>query len=236
LARDLTGKPVSTFPDRARARDLAHINAWIFDLDNTLYPASANLFAQIDKRMKAFIANALNMTPEDAFVLQKQYYHKHGTTLRGLMINHDVDPNAFLDYVHDIDHSVLSADAKLDQALRVLPGRKFIYTNGSAYHARSVMERLGVAHHFASVYDIHASNYIPKPDPAPYVEMVTKHTIDPSRAVMFEDSHHNLKPAADMGMTTVWVRHAESRVAPDDDLSHCHYTTEDLVGWLAGKR
>jgi len=218
------------------ARDLAHIDAWIFDLDNTLYPASANLFAQIDVRMKTFIARALNMTVDDAFVLQKQYFYKHGTTLRGLMLDHAIDPNTFLDYVHDIDHSVLAADPKLDAALTALPGRKFIYTNGSVYHARSVMERLGVAHHFAGIYDIHASNYIPKPDPSPYVEMVTKHGIEPKRAVMFEDSHRNLKPAADMGMTTVWVRHAESRVAPDDDLSHCHYVTEDLVEWLAGKR
>lgn len=172
------------------------------------------------------------MTPDEAFVLQKKYYHQHGTTLRGLMMNHDVDPNTFLDYVHDIDHSVLGLDPLLNQALTALPGRKFIYTNGSAYHATSVMNRLGVAHHFAGIYDIHASNYVPKPDPAPYVEMTAKYGINPKRAVMFEDSHHNLKPAADMGMTTVWIRHAESRVEPDDDLSHCQHVTDDLVGWL----
>jgi putative hydrolase of the HAD superfamily len=218
------------------AKDLSHIEAWIFDLDNTLYPASANLFAQIDKRMKAFIAKAFGMTEDDAFKLQKRYYHAHGTTLRGLMINHEVDPNAFLDYVHDIDHSVLNADPHLDAALAGLPGRKFIYTNGSAYHARSVMDRLGVTKHFSGVYDIHASNYIPKPDPGPYVEMVTKHGIDAKHAIMFEDSHRNLKPAAALGMKTVWVRHPENHAPAGTDLSHCHYITDDLIGWLGGQR
>jgi putative hydrolase of the HAD superfamily len=214
-------------------RDFAGIDDWVFDLDNTLYPASTNLFAQIDARMKTFIAQALNMTPDDAFALQKRYYHRYGTSLRGLTLHHRVDPDAFLDYVHNIDHSVLDADPRLEALLAALPGRKLIYTNGSAYHAESVMKRLGVAHHFVDIFDIRASDYIPKPDPAAYAAMIAKHTVKPDRAVMFEDSHKNLAPAAAMGMTTVWVRHAGMSAQPGEDLSHCHYVTDDLLGWLA---
>jgi putative hydrolase of the HAD superfamily len=211
---------------------LAHIDTWIFDLDNTLYPASSHLFGQIDRRMKAFIARELHLSPDDAHTLQKRYYREHGTTLRGLMINHKIDPNAFLDFVHDIDHAVLGPAPDLTAALKRLPGRKFIYTNGTAYHATQVIARLGVAAHFDGIFDIRAGGYIPKPDPAPYREMIARHGIDPSRAAMFEDSFKNLKPAADLGMTTVWVRHPEHVPGPGDDLSHCHFVTDDMVEWL----
>ncbi len=217
---------------RPERSDFAEIDAWVFDLDNTLYPASTNLFAQIDVRMKTFIAKALNMTVDDAFKLQKQYFHKYGTSLRGLTLHHDIDPDAFLDYVHDIDHSVLNADARLDALLAALPGRKLIYTNGSAYHAESVVKRLGVAHHFADIFDIRASAYIPKPDPAAYATMIAKHAVTPTKAVMFEDSHKNLAPAAALGMKTVWVRHEGMPSHEGEDLSHCHYVTDDLLGWL----
>ncbi|MGE4062187.1 MAG: pyrimidine 5'-nucleotidase [Rhodospirillaceae bacterium] len=212
--------------------ELAHIDAWVFDLDNTLYPATTNLFAQIDVRMKTFIAKALNITPDEAFKLQKQYYHRYGTSLRGLTLHHDVDPDAFLDYVHDIDHSVLNADPRLEALLAALPGRKLIYTNGSAYHAESVVKRLGVAHHFADIFDIRASAYIPKPDPAAYAAMIAKHAVTPAKAVMFEDSHKNLAPAAALGMKTVWVKHEGLPSYEGEDLSHCHYMTDDLLGWL----
>ena len=211
---------------------LAHIDTWIFDLDNTLYPAATHLFPQIDRRMKAFISGALRLSLDDAFKLQKKYYWDYGTTLRGLMLNHNIEPGGFLDYVHDIDHSVVAADPRLDAALAALPGRKFIYTNGSERHAVNVMDRLGVARHFTGIFDIVASSYIPKPDPAAYVDLVVRHGIDPRRSIMFEDIHRNLKPAADLGMTTVWVKHAENPAAPDEDLSRCGFITEDLVGWL----
>jgi putative hydrolase of the HAD superfamily len=212
-----------------------HIEAWIFDLDNTLYPATANVFPQIDKKMKAFIGEALKLSPDEAFKLQKDYYWKYGTTLRGLMLNHKIAPDDFLAYVHDIDHSILSADSALDAALALLPGRKFIYTNGSERHAVNVMDRLGVTRHFDGIFDIRASDYIPKPDPAAYATMIARHTITPARAAMFEDIHRNLKPAADLGMTTVWVRPAEHVAKPDEDLSHCRHVIDDLVSWLREK-
>jgi putative hydrolase of the HAD superfamily len=212
-----------------------HIEAWIFDLDNTLYPATADVFPQIDKRMKAFIGELLKLSPEDAFKLQKEYYWKYGTTLRGLMINHKIAPDEFLEYVHDIDHTPLVHNAELDVILAALPGRKFIYTNGSERHATNVLDRLGVTRHFDGIFDIRASDYIPKPDPVPYSILVKRHTIAPTRAIMFEDIHRNLKPAADLGMETVWVLGGEHIPKADEDLSHCRYTTDDLLGWLAEK-
>ncbi len=214
---------------------MEHIEDWIFDLDNTLYPATANIFPQIDKRMKAFIAALLKLPLEDAHKLQKEYYWTYGTSLRGLMINHQIDPDDFLDYVHDIDHSILEANADLDAVLARLPGRKFIYTNGSERHAVNVLDRLGVTRHFDGIFDVRASNYIPKPDPAPYATMVARHAIVPTRAAMFEDIHRNLKPAADLGMTTVWVQGGEHFPKPGEDLSHCAHMTDDLIGWLRTK-
>jgi putative hydrolase of the HAD superfamily len=211
---------------------LGHVEAWIFDLDNTLYAPVHDLFGQIDRRMKAFIAEALDLPPDDAFALQKKYYWDYGTTLRGLMLNHRVDPNRFLDFVHDIDHSVLPHDAALDAALAALPGRKFIYTNGSTRHAERVMEQLGVSRHFAGIFDICAGNYIPKPEPAPYTELMTRYGIMPARAAMIEDLHRNLKPAAALGLTTVWLRHAQNHADAEGDISHCHHVTDNLITWL----
>jgi len=221
-----------------RPTALTHIRTWVFDLDNTLYPASAHVFPQIDVRMKQFIAEYLNMTLEEAFTLQKAYYHTYGTTLRGLMLNHGLEPDRFLDYVHAIDHSVLAPDPALDQALAALPGRKIVFTNGSESHAVNVVERLGIARHFEGIFDIKAAAYIPKPEPETYRALVERFVFDPCTAAMFEDSPANLTPAAAIGMTTVLVRaescqwcHAPEHT--DSHLEHCDYVTDDLIGWLA---
>ncbi len=220
------------FKNAEQLDKIAGTEFWVFDLDNTLYPASSNLFSQIDARMKAFIARAFDMPLEEAFKLQKKYYHHYGTTLRGLMVHDGIDPEIFLSYVHDIDHSVLQPDAALDNALEQLPGRKFVYTNGSARHATAVTDRLGISHHFAGIFDIRASDYIPKPDPASYTDFIARHGIAPKRAVMFEDSHKNLRPAADLGMGTVFVQHPNNVPAASEDMGHCHYLTENIASWL----
>ncbi len=212
--------------------EIADTKFWVFDLDNTLYPASSNLFLQIDKRMKAFIARAFDLELDEAFKLQKKYYHEYGTTMRGLMVNHGIDPEIFMNYVHDIDHSVLQPDARLDAALEKLPGRKFVYTNGSARHASAVMEQIGISRHFTGVFDIRAGDYVPKPDPNSYAGFIARHAVTPQHAIMFEDSHKNLKPAAELGMTTVFVRHANNAPPEGEDTSHCHYFTDSLVAWL----
>lgn len=220
-----------------RRQGLAHVQSWVFDLDNTLYPASSSLFPQIDVRMRQFIAERLGMALDDAFVLQKRYYREYGTTLRGLMIVHGIEPETFLDYVHDIDHTVLDAAPRLDAALARLPGRCFIFTNGSEKHAISVMDRLGITSRFHGIFDIRAADFIPKPQPACYQAMLARFGIQAAPAAMVEDIHRNLKPAADIGMTTVWVRqdnHPDHKVVQqdEDDLGHVHHITDDLVGWL----
>lgn len=221
-------------PTKAR---LSQIETWVFDLDNTLYPASAHVFPQIDVRMKQFIAEFLDMEIDAAFKLQKKYYHQYGTTLRGLMLNHGLEPDLFLDYVHEIDHSVLDPDPGLDAALEALPGRKLIFTNGSESHAERVLARLGITHHFEGTFDIKAADYIPKPQPETYQMMVGRFDFDPTKAIMFEDSSLNLIPAKEIGMATVLV-HSESDQwchKPEhmgDDESHVDYKTDDLIGWL----
>ncbi len=222
---EVTGTPHN------RPLDLSHIDTWVFDLDNTLYPATANLFPQIDVRMKAFISDLLNIDQDDAYRLQKTYYREHGTTLRGLMIHHNVDADAFLDYVHDIDHTVLAPDPHLGAIIDDLPGRKLVYTNGSAGHAHSVLEALCIADQFEAVFDIRAGGYIPKPDPDSYRKFLESHAFEPDSAIMFEDSVKNLKPAADMGMVTVLVTH-DSILDDISDAEHCHYITGDLKQWL----
>ena len=216
-------------------RPTDHLATWVFDLDNTLYPASCSLFPQIDMRMRQFIADSLGLALDDAYRLQKRYYREFGTTLRGLMLVHGIEPAVFLDYVHEIDCGVLTPDPRLDDALARLGGRKLVFTNGSERHAANVLDRLGVARHFAGIFDIRAADYIPKPEPATYDLMVRRHGIDAASSAMFEDIHRNLVPAAAIGMATVWVRDEVHCFGPNDgydDVSHVHHITEDLPGWL----
>jgi putative hydrolase of the HAD superfamily len=209
-------------------------DVWLFDLDNTLYPARCNLFAQIDVRIGRYIAEWLKVDVEEARRLQKQYWREHGTSMRGMMTLHGVDPRHFLAFVHDIDYSPVAASPALDASLKALPGRKIIFTAGDVTHAERVMERLGVAHHFEAIFDIVAGDYWPKPHQAIYDKLVVKHGVDPLRAAMADDIVINLKPAADMGMRTVWIRTEESvRRAADLNLDHIHHQTDDLATWLA---
>jgi len=208
-------------------------DVWLFDLDNTLYPARCNLFAQIDVRIGRYIADRLKVDLEEARRVQKQYWREHGTSMRGLMTLHGVDPRHMLDYVHDIDYSPVLAAPALEAALAALPGRKIIFTAGDVPHAERVMERLGVAHHFEAIFDIEAGDYWPKPHQAIYDKLVVKHGVDPKRAAMADDISANLKPASGMGMRTVWIRTEESVKRAGVDLDHIHHQTDDLASWLA---
>lgn len=210
--------------------NFSHVDTWIFDLDNTLYRADTDVFAQVDQRMTAFIGDLLGLDPVQARKVQKDYYHAHGTTLSGLMKEHGMKPEPFLSYVHDIDVSMLAADPVLGEALKALPGRRFIYTNGSVDHATNVLGQLGIESLFDDIFDIHAAGYVPKPHTEPYDRFVARGGFKPEGAAMFEDIHRNLKAPHDLGMTTVWVRTA----IPDDgeDHAHVHHQTDDLPGFL----
>lgn len=210
---------------------LSHIRTWIFDLDNTLYPARANLFARIDARMTAFIADLLQVDHAEAHRVQKAYFLGHGTTLAGLMADHDVDPHAFLDYVHDIEMDVLNEDAPLAAALARLPGRKLVFTNGDAPYALKVLERLGLGGSFEAVHDIHAMQLRPKPHPDAYAGLCAAFGLDPHSCLFVEDMARNLKPAKAIGMTTVWVDNG-SEQDPDADRSYIDYRVPELTPWL----
>lgn len=222
---------------RLSSNSIGHIETWVFDLDNTLYSASCSLFPQIDVRMRRFIADRFGLPEDEAFRLQKRYYREHGTTLRGLMVVHGIEPDDFLDFVHAIDCTVLDEAPRLSAALGALPGRKVIFTNGTEAHAVNVMARLGISDHFDGIFDIRAASYIPKPDPDTYAVMTRRHGLTPACCAMFEDIPRNLRPAAAIGMTTVWVRedgHPECvvQIAADEDISHIHHITDDLAHWL----
>jgi putative hydrolase of the HAD superfamily len=215
-------------------RALRDAETWIFDLDNTLYPAECNLFAQVQQRMGDFIATTFALDAAAAAEKRRYFFQTHGTTLRGLMVEHNIDPVAFLDYVHDIDLTALTALPALADALERLPGRKLIYTNGTVAHAERIMRHLGVDRHFEAVFDIVASGYVPKPEIAPYRTMLQKHGVRPEGAVMVEDMARNLKSAAALGMTTVWVPTTAAWSQPDPGESgYIHHTAPDLTAFLA---
>ena len=218
----------------------AHVETWAFDLDNTLYPADCNLFAQIDKRMGEFIMHCLDLPLEQAQRLRETYYYEHGTTLAGLVRLNGVSPQDFLDYVHDIDLSAVLPSPALAAALASLPGRKFIFTNGSRKHAEAVAERLGVSGQFDDICDIHALDDIyPKPMREAYERFASAHRVVPHRAAMFDDLPHNLETAHALGMTTVLVHgltdHPEHQaIAGWTELPvHIHHRTDALAPFLA---
>ncbi|WP_429931584.1 pyrimidine 5'-nucleotidase [Agrobacterium vitis] len=221
--------------------DFTHIRDWVFDLDNTLYPHHINLFAQIDRNMTAYVADLLQMEPDEARVLQKRYYHEHGTTLAGLMAHHGVDPNDFLEKAHAIDYSALLPDTALGEAIKALPGRKFIFTNGTVEHAEAAARALGILDHFDDIFDIVAAAYLPKPASQTYDTFTRLKQIDTGQAAMFEDLPRNLVVPKALGMKTVLLvpRNLETvvlesweRMDSDEGHAHVDYATDDLACFL----
>jgi len=185
--------------------DFAHVTDWVFDLDNTLYPHHIDLFAQIDRNMTAYVASLLGLEHAEAKALQKKYYYDHGTTLAGLMMHHDIDPHEFLEAAHEIDYSPILADPGLADAIKALPGRKFIFTNGTVKHAEAAARNLGVLDHFEDIFDIVAADYVPKPANATYDKFASLHRVDTKNAAMFEDLPRNLAVPRALGMKTVLI-------------------------------
>ena len=220
-------------PDMVPAADFDHVDAWVFDLDNTLYPHECGLFGEVDRRIRRFIADALGVSDDEAHRVQRHYFHTYGTSLLGLTREHGADPGEFLAFVHDIDLSAVTPDAALGRGLAGLPGRKFVFTNADAAYASRVLDRLGVGGAFDSIFDIAAGGYVPKPHPGAYERLLSTHGIEPGRAALFEDIPRNLAPAAALGMTTVWVRNDAEWAQPDKEDGHgADHVVDELGRWL----
>ena len=219
------------------ATDFRHIGTWIFDLDNTLYPARSNLFAEIEQRMNIFLMRELKLEEAEAKALRRKYYSAYGSTLSGLVAHHTIDPEAFLAYVHDIDLSVLTPDPALAKAIARLPGKRYVFTNGCRNHAERVLEKTGLSGLMDGIWDIRNMAFKPKPQPEAYASIVAETGIDPATAVLFEDMAVNLAPAYALGMTTVWLANgsAWSDQGPDtvrEASGHIHHTIDDLGDFL----
>jgi len=218
---------------------LNKIKNWVFDLDNTLYSPEIEIFSQIDKRMTEFIKSKLNTSNEKAFEIQKKYFLEYGTTLAGLMKEEDVNPDEFLEYVHDINLEILKPNEELNEIIKELPGKKFIYTNGSKKHAENVLNKLKMQKIFDHIFDIKESNFIPKPNIKSYRKFIKKMNIDPQVSVMFEDIGRNLEPAKNIGMQTVLIlRKITNKIKNSkikdygslwDNDHFADYITDDLV-------
>jgi len=220
-------------------RDFSKVETWVFDLDNTLYPHDLNLWQQVDDRIRGFVAAFLKVSPDEAFRIQKDYYKRYGTTMRGLMTEHGLNPDDFLEFVHQIDHSPLTPNPALGAALEKLPGRKLILTNGTRKHADAVMKRLAVDHHFEDVFDIIAAELEPKPAAQTYDRFLKRHGVDPKTSAMFEDLARNLEVPHALGMTTVLVVPDGTRQIVREgwemtgrDAPHVDFVTDDLAGFL----
>ena len=209
------------------AHPFSHVDTWVFDLDNTLYPHHVNLWHQVDARIGEFVGAFLQVGPEEARRIQKDYYRRYGTTMRGMMSEHGVHADDFLAYVHQIDHSPLEPNPAMGAAIAQLPGRKLILTNGSTDHVDKVLQRLGIGAHFDAVFDIIAAELEPKPARKTYDKFLALHQVNPATAAMFEDLARNLV-----------VPDGTKEVVREDwelegrDAAHVDHVTDDLTGFL----
>ena len=216
---------ITDFPTRM-------INDWIFDLDNTIYPARINLFLRVEVRITELVANHYLVSHDEARVIQKDLFHRYGTTMRGMMTEEAICPDTYLNFVHDIDLSDMPLDQELDWMIGALPGRKHIFTNGTVSHAENVLNAFGIRHHFDQIFDIVQADYIPKPEQHAFDQFMKKTGIEPTGAVMIEDMARNLQPAAALGMRTVWLNSDMEWAARGADSDYVHYRADDLKGFL----
>jgi len=213
-------------------KDLQSIKFWIFDLDNTLYSGNTKVFEQVDKKMTEYISKKLKVDKEEAKKIQKKYFHKYNTTLNGMIKNHKINANEFLEFVHDINIDFLQKDPGLAKEIEKLEGIKIIFTNGSRKHALNVTKRLGIDQLFDDIFDIVDCDFIPKPLIEPYKKLVKKHKIDPKLCVLVEDIARNLKPAYEMGMKTVWIENNEPWASKFANSNFVNYRTNNLPEFL----
>ncbi len=208
----------------------AHVDCWVFDLDNTLYPATGPIWDSIGERMTAYVMRATGLPHAEAYALQERYLIEHGATMSGLVANHAVDPHHFLADVHDIDFSIVDADHELRDLLNALPGRRLVYTNGAERYARNVLARLGVAEAFDDVFAIDNADLFPKPQRESFDRLIARYAIEPARAVMVEDTPRNLVPAHALGFKTVLIHPEPASDFPE----HIHHATDCVKAFLRG--
>ena len=213
-------------------KDLSKIKFWLFDLDNTLYSGDTKVFDQVDKKMSKFISEKLNVNLEEAKKIQKNYFHEYNTTLNGMIKNHDIDANEFLEFVHDVDLEFLKKNEPLKIEIEKLKGKKIIFTNGSKAHASNVTSRIGIEQLFDGVFDIVDSDFYPKPSMEPYKKIIENYKIVPEYCIFFEDIARNLKPAYELGMKTVWIENNEPWAAKYSDEEFVNYKTGSLTNFL----
>ena len=213
-------------------KELKSIKFWLFDLDNTLYSGKTKVFEQVDKRMSEYISKKLNTSIEEAKKIQKNYFYEYNTTLNGMIKNHKIDADEFLDFVHDINVDFPKKDIQLGKELKRLNGKKIIFTNGSRKHAINITQRIGIDQYFDDIFDIVDCEFIPKPAIEPYKKLVKKHKIDPNSCVFVEDIARNLKPAYEMGMKTIWIKNDEPWAKKFSDSEFINYKTNNLSEFL----
>lgn len=206
--------------------DFSHVSTWVFDLDNTLYPPSARLFDQIEVKMTEYVMREIRVDRAEADRLREYWWRTHGTTLSGMMQDHDIDPLPYLQEVHDIDLSHLSRDALLQAGIKALPGRRIVYTNGSEFHAERVLAARGLRDCFDAIYGIEHAGFVPKPMAEAFAAIIARDGFEPDQAAMFEDERRNLKVPFDLGMRTVLV-------GPGDVGGFVEAQTEDLAGFVS---
>ena len=211
------------------------IDTWIFDLDNTLYSADSGIFQQVHKLMGQFIVERLNVNINEAKNIQRKYYKKHGTTLRGLMDDHGIDPDSFLEEVHKLDYSIVNPNLKLAKNLENLNGKKFIFTNANKKHADIILDKLQITNLFEGIFDIKMANYIPKPEIQTYEKLIETYNINPNKTIMFDDIAKNLVPASKIGFTTVWIDVGHENFSDDiaSSKKYLDHQTKDLSNWLS---
>ena len=212
--------------------NLNKINSWIFDLDNTLYHPSLNIFEEIDSRMQKFISLRLGIGLKEAWTLQKKYFRKYGATLKGLMKFHQIDPKQFLDYVQKINLEKIKVNPELKSALAELNGTKIVYTNSTKNYANRILKRLGLKKSFDGIFDIMDANYIPKPSYKSYKMLLKNFNLIPEESIMFEDLPQNLVPASKLGMRTVWVKNKETQNLRNNYALSVNFTTKNLTEWI----
>ena len=208
-------------------KELTEIKFWIFDLDNTLYSGQTKVFSEVDKKMSSFISKKFNVDLVEAKRIQKEYFYEYGTTLSGLMKKKNVNPNEFLEFVHDIDISWLPKDKLLRKELIKIKEKKYIFSNGSHAHIKNVTNQLGIDGLFDGAFDITDANFVPKPHLDPYKKLIEKFQLDPKKSILIEDIAHNLEQAKNLGMKTCWLENDEAFAKKDPPLDHEKYKDEE---------